>query len=295
MFVRLLAGTTLLLAATPAAAQTWRVMGFTGDGASLRLLYIDQDSITKPTPDTREFTLAQVYPTQQKLADGKPYDWLQIRFSLDCRTIFARSIETSVHVTGAVVMTTKTPGRPAPFATSNANALAASAACRGDFKLHYQSQSSAMMEGSRVRFGRRAAVIKSRSSISWYRLGMADAAPKRSALLVDRESLSAPDMYGRRELTVATVLETPNDGTKYFLQRGKLICDRTQRLSTYSELYRADGTFESAFFPNSDPVVIQPGSVFHTLFAPVCKGDWNKARAFPQLQIVKVSANAFLP
>ncbi|MES2986947.1 MAG: hypothetical protein V4808_03485 [Pseudomonadota bacterium] len=295
MIARTLTGIALLTAAMPAAAENWRPMGFMGEGAKVQLIYIDQDSLRKPTPDTREFVIATVFPTPQKLSDGKVFNWHQISYSLDCRTMMARSIQTSIHVPKAVVATGPTPGAPASLLISVPHALAAGAACSGNFSAHYQSQPASLYEGSLMRFGHRDAILTSRTSTSWYRVGVGGTAPNRIAMLIDRASLSAPNIVGDRLMTVMMVQETPAGTTKYFTRRGNMICRRLQHLFIYNELYSANGKYEGASFPATNAVDLVPGSGMFAIVAPICSNDWSRARAFPGQTPVSLAPNAFMP
>lgn len=278
----------LALVPVPASAQVrdWRPMGFAAQGRSAySLIYLDVASVRKTGPTTVEMTTASVYATSQTLKSGAKFDWSQSPYQVDCATMTGHYTALSAHAGPAPLLTAATQGKPEKFTAKDPIGRAARAACSGQYEYLWQATPT-LLPHARERFVWRAQMQQAMTAPGWYWFGARGKAPSRTSAFLHRGSIVV-EPSGTRLVTIVTVTEfkpPEPDGENLYIYRTRIDCTARTARTLYNEFYGGQtisdpnhaGTFTAARATPMDST----GQAAYV--APVCNGDWSKARALQE-------------
>lgn len=108
---------TLTMAAAPAAAETWELEGF-GGAASPSVFLLDLDSVTSPTPNTRDATILFVQTKDD--ADGTAAIAFSATFDCSAKTLVFHGYR---HLNAAGVQLRTAPASSSPADAADGNPL----------------------------------------------------------------------------------------------------------------------------------------------------------------------------
>lgn len=278
----------LALLPIPAWAQVrdWRPMGFAAQGRdAYTLIYLDVASVRKTGATTLEMTTASVYSASQTLRSGAKFDWSQSPYQVDCAAMTGYYTALSAHSGPAPLVSAVTQGKPERFDNDGPISRAAKAACKGQYAYLWQATPT-LLPHARDRFAWRAQAQQGMAAQGWYWFGAKGRAPSRTSTFLHRNSIVV-EPSGTRLVTIVTVTEfkpPQPDGENFYIYRTRIDCRAGTATTLYNEFYggrTVTDTGHTGTFTAARPTEMIPSGqgAFH---APVCDGDWSKARALQE-------------
>jgi hypothetical protein len=286
----ILLGAVALVAAAPVSAQDWRMLLYNEVDAGRVAVYFDAASIKKPTPTTREITVANVFEKTQQLSANMPYQMIQTNFRIDCTAMTGNSTGTAAHDAKGVVLTSGTQGKTTVM-LGGPYSKAAKAACTDDLSGVKVRAEGPLLQDGLLRFRLFNLLNASLNSTSWHRISYGGPAGKQIAIFVDKSSITT-DAQGRRLVATMTVEESPvvEDSSKRFHYATRVDCAANHRNHLYAQVYSPSGKLRGPVVTALEPSPMTPG-MLNGGFQSVCTGNWSTGRAFPMLpQAIVASA-----